>query len=239
MSSEQLNLNIIQNDTPVKNNNKQTKKRKISTIATTVADNNTTTIITTPSNSITAIVDANTIPTQLQIDSNNTDNSTKNNTSDNLNSLFESMKNETTDSTNTNTNTSKYVTIIDICKIYSIDSDQNNLVALTISNFYAGRHHIKDFIYKSSKLFYNPYVNQLCKDKTLIKDVADIKYLFHKNLRPVTMISSYPTTENKYFFETMEETLKKLIIQYDGKSDPENEGKTFCLITILTQKIKS
>ena len=64
--------------------------------------------------------------------------------------------------------------------------------------------------FKSSKLFYNPYVNQLCKDTSLIKDVADIKYLFDKNLRPVTMISSYPTTKNKYFYETMEETLKKL-----------------------------
>jgi len=228
MSSAQLSENLIQNVTPVKNNNKQTKKRKISTIATTVTDNNDnfTTITATPSNTITPIVaDANTTPSQNKIDNSNSDKSSTNNCTDDLNCLFESMKNDITDSTNTNT--TKYTTFIDICKIYSIDSDQNSLVAITLSNFYAGRHHIKDVIFKSSKLFYNPYVNQLCKDKTLIKDVADIKYLFHKNLRPVTMISSYPTSENKYLFETMEETLKKLIIQYDGKPDPENEGKSF------------
>ena len=140
-----------------------------------------------------------------------------------LDSLFDSFKQN---STNCNTKSTN-LTVVDVCKIYTIEEEKNILVAIAISNFYGGRNYIKDFINKPSKLFYFAYATQLCENKLNIREKSHVDYLFHKNSRPVTVLSSYPRTENKYLFETMEETLKKLILQFDGKPDPENTGKIY------------
>ena len=64
-------------------------------------------------------------------------------------------------------------------------------------------------------------------DRNYIKYDADVSYLFHKNNRPVTIISCVPNVENKFYVETMDETLRKLTSHFDNRFDPTNEGKTF------------
>ena len=120
----------------------------------------------------------------------------------NLDFLFDSFQQSSTNNITKSTN----LTVVDVCKIYTIEEGKNILVAIAISNFYGGRNYIKDFMNKPSKLFYFAYTTQLCENKLNIPHKSHVDYLFHKNSRPVTVLSSYPRTENKYLFETMEET---------------------------------
>ena len=74
---------------------------------------------------------------------------------------------------------------------------------------------------------YNAYVMNLLNDPNFTKIKTDVAYLFHKNNRPLNLVSKYPIVENKYYQETMDETLHKLVSHFKGQPDPSNEGKYF------------
>ena len=137
--------------------------------------------------------------------------------------LSENIKNDS--------NSSPYIgkqTIVDVCKIFSTSIEGSALIGFIVSNFYGGRRYINDTIWKASQLLYPKNVDQLCSDLTNIPNNSDVAYLYNKNNRPCVLISSMPKIMNKFYIESMNETLTKLINQHQGsKPDPENSGKVF------------
>ena len=144
---------------------------------------------------------------------------------------IKSLFNEFRVSNPSNTITDGKSTTVDIVKIHAIDPTTNNpegpLIAFALSNFFGGRDYISNTIQQPSKLMYSNYIEKLCSDKKKVKDESDVSYLFHQNNRPVTLISSLPQVENKFYLQTIDDTLKNLINTYEGKKDPANSNKTF------------
>ena len=168
---------------------------------------------------------------------NNTDNIT-NNTNENvapatteikdLQDLESMFQNTDTDINTVSSNTSAKLTIVDIMRIYlSNPITGPQLVGFTSSNMYGGRFYFSDTINASSKLMYFTYINSLLNDANFTKIKTDVAYLFHKNNRPINLVTYLPKVENKYYAESFDETLKKIVSFFDGRPDPSNEGKQF------------
>lgn len=124
-------------------------------------------------------------------------------------------------------NKSNNYTIVDIILIFSKTVFGPVLAAATFSNFFGGRHYLMDSLNCCSKLMYWTYIQQILNDTTIVSKNSDVSYLFHKNNRPINLLSYLPRVENKYYAEDFKETIKKLTAHFDGKPDPSNEGKLF------------
>jgi len=123
---------------------------------------------------------------------------------------------------------SSTITMIDICKIYSITSPTSKtFVAFTISNAYGCRDYINNIMNNPSKLIYWTFVQQLLLDSNNISDKNDIGYFYHKNQRPVSIVSQYPKVLNSNCIETIQETFDKFVKTIENKPDPANVGKTY------------
>jgi hypothetical protein len=118
-------------------------------------------------------------------------------------------------------------TIVDIILIFSKTVFGPVLAGATFSNFFGGRHYLTDSLNCCSKLMYWTYIQQILNDNTIVSKNSDVSYLFHKNNRPINLLSYLPKVENKYYAEKFTETIKKLTSHFDGKPDPSNEGKLF------------
>ena len=118
-------------------------------------------------------------------------------------------------------------TIVDIILIFVKTVFGPVLAGATISNFFGGRHYLTDSLNCCSKLMYWTYIQQILNDNTIVSKNSDVSYLFHKNNRPINLLSYLPKVENKYYAEKFTETIKKLTSHFDGRPDPSNEGKLF------------
>jgi hypothetical protein len=101
------------------------------------------------------------------------------------------------------------------------------LVGFTTSNMYGGRFYYTDTMNAPFRLMYFTFINSLLNDANFTKIKTDVAYLFHKNNRPINLVTYLPKVENKYYAEPFDETLKKLVTFFDGRPDPSNEGKLF------------
>jgi hypothetical protein len=118
-------------------------------------------------------------------------------------------------------------TIVDIILIFTKTVFGPMLAGATLSNFFGGRHYLTDSINCCSKLMYWTYIQQILNDTTIVSKNSDVSYLFHKNNRPINLLTYLPKVENKYYAENFKETIKKLTAHFDGRPDPSNEGKVF------------
>jgi len=123
---------------------------------------------------------------------------------------------------------SSNTTVIDICKVYSFTSATTKvLVAFTITNAYGCRDYVNNTMNNPYRLMYWTYIQQLLTDTDNVNDKNNISYLFHKNQRPVTMVSQYPKVLNNHCIESIQDTLDKFINFWENKPDPANIGKKF------------
>ena len=144
-------------------------------------------------------------------------------------SLFDSIIKENNTITNVN-GALNYgsQTIVDIVKLFEKTKEGTVvLIGFVLSNFYGGRYYINNTINKANKLMYSKTVDLIISDKSKVVDKADVSYLIHKNARPIVLVSEIPKTTNILHSESLEETLQNLLINFEGKPDQENKGKTF------------
>jgi len=130
------------------------------------------------------------------------------------------------ESVNSKSKSNNY-TIVDIILIFTKTVFGPMLAGATLSNFFGGRHYLTDSINCCSKLMYWTYIQQILNDTTIVLKNSDVSYLFHKNNRPINLLTYLPKVENKYYAENFKETIKKLTAHFDGRPDPSNEGKVF------------
>jgi hypothetical protein len=146
-----------------------------------------------------------------------------------LDSLFKVIKENNTNTQSSPTLNTALFTIVDICKVFSTSPKNSikELVAMTISNCYGERDFLNNELNQANKLMYATYFSQLVQDTLYIHNKNDLGFLYHKNNRPVVVVTKYPIVENKYFYEKIDTTLKKIINRIDNMPDPSNTGKKF------------
>jgi len=148
--------------------------------------------------------------------------------SNDLEDLESMFQNTDTDINTVSSNNSAKLTIVDIMRIYIPNPITGpTLVGFTSSNMYGGRFYYTDTMNAPFRLMYFTYINSLLNDANFTKIKTDVPYLFHKNNRPINLVTYLPKVENKYYAEPFDETLKKLVTFFDGRPDPSNEGKLF------------